>query len=48
MTRIHEKNYVHKDIKPNNILLDSDGNYPNAKIGDMGIAICHKNKGTRP
>lgn len=33
---MHFKGFVHKDIKPDNILIDE--NY-NCKIGDMGIAI---------
>lgn len=35
MTRIHEHNFIHRDIRPDNILISS--NYT-AKIGDMGIA----------
>jgi len=35
MARIHEHQFIHRDIRPDNILIDS--NYT-AKIGDMGIA----------
>ena len=36
LRRMHGKGFVHKDIKPDNILIDdSEG----AKIGDMGVAV---------
>ena len=35
MARIHEHQFIHRDIRPDNILIDN--NYT-AKIGDMGIA----------
>lgn len=35
MTRIHERGFIHRDIRPDNILLATDYT---AKIGDMGIS----------
>ena len=35
MARIHEHNFIHRDIRPDNILIAADYT---AKIGDMGIA----------
>jgi serine/threonine protein kinase len=32
---MHAKGFIHKDIKPDNILLTSS---QNAKIGDMGVS----------
>ena len=40
--RIHSKGFVHKDIKPDNILVNSKDT---VKIGDMGIAIHDQGKG---
>ncbi|KAL4471790.1 hypothetical protein ABPG72_008808 [Tetrahymena utriculariae] len=39
LKRMHSKNYIHKDIKPDNILITEQ---QTAKIGDMGIAIAHE------
>lgn len=39
VTRMHEKHFMHRDIRPDNILVD--GNYK-AKLGDMGIAKMHR------
>ncbi len=39
---MHAKGFVHKDIKPDNVLVDSENN---AKLGDMGIALYDFGKG---
>jgi serine/threonine protein kinase len=41
MSRIHDLNFIHRDIRPDNILVDA--NYK-AKIGDMGIAKIYTDK----
>ena len=35
LQEIHHHNYVHRDVKPGNILIDEDGR---AKLGDLGVA----------
>ena len=45
MARIHEHQFIHRDIRPDNILIDSKYT---AKIGDMGIAkLIETNKNTQ-
>eukprot|EP01017_Pseudomicrothorax_dubius_P036918 TRINITY_DN5348_c0_g1_i6.p1 TRINITY_DN5348_c0_g1~~TRINITY_DN5348_c0_g1_i6.p1 ORF type:complete len:563 (+),score=61.40 TRINITY_DN5348_c0_g1_i6:80-1768(+) len=38
LRRIHSKNYIHKDIKPENIFISRNFE---AKIGDMGLMVQH-------
>ena len=38
MRRIHSRGFVHKDIKPDNILINKNDR---AKVGDLGIALPH-------
>ena len=35
---LHQKNIVHRDIKPGNILLKSSNSYGNVKLGDFGLS----------
>ena len=35
MEHLHEKSIIYRDIKPENILLDSEGN---VRIGDFGLS----------
>lgn len=42
LRRMHAKGFVHKDIKPDNILVNSRNS---VKVGDMGVAIHDEGKG---
>lgn len=35
---MHSKNIVHCDLKPENVLLNSDAEYPQVKLCDFGFA----------
>ncbi len=35
---IHANDFVHRDLKPHNILLKREGNYATAKVADMGLS----------
>merc|ERR1712034_261507 len=39
MAQMHGKRYVHRDLKPDNVLLSADGR--RAKIADLGLARTH-------
>ena len=36
---IHKLDYVHRDIKPNNIVMGDSKNLSSAKLVDFGLAI---------
>ena len=38
MAQMHEKRFVHRDLKPDNVLIDSQGR---CKIADLGLARTH-------
>lgn len=40
LNHIHSKGFIHRDLKPLNILIDSAGDI---KIGDFGLAVASKN-----
>ncbi|CAG0897531.1 unnamed protein product [Cyprideis torosa] len=39
LAHIHENNLIHRDLKPNNILVNGSGDSLIAKIGDLGLAV---------
>ena len=42
---LHERHYLHGDLKPENIVVFSGGNRPNLKLGDLGSAVELDGKG---
>ena len=39
---VHEKNYIHRDLKPQNILLDDENDLESVKIADFGLSAIFK------
>ena len=39
LNHIHKKDYVHRDIKPNNIVIGNVKNLESVKLVDFGLAI---------
>ena len=42
LTFIHEKDYIHRDIKPDNIMFTIPGNTSTLKIADFGLSAKYK------
>ena len=36
---VHQKNYVHRDLKPDNILIDKINDLSSIKLGDFGLSV---------
>lgn len=45
MAHAHSLNFVHRDIKPQNVLLANDGGVNTAKVTDLGLAKNFENSG---
>lgn len=41
----HGQGFVHRDVKPNNILAYREGHRLQVKLGDFGLAKCHEDAG---
>jgi serine/threonine-protein kinase len=41
----HSQGFVHRDVKPNNILAYREGHRLQVKLGDFGLAKCHEDAG---
>lgn len=38
VAHLHELNFIHRDLKPQNVLIVEEKNYYYAKVSDMGIS----------